>query len=192
MRTGEVEEILPAEQGTEPMRTNPMNSNVARAVGVALREHYTGTLKEDIPAPLMDLLVRLSQRSSPASEVASRAKGLPPPLSTVAAKYDRAIEKAAQCVVTVARTDQFATAGQAWMLKALQLRGGLADGDVVDRAVLRTVLEDVVELAIAKSIEELLPNAGGHSGEAPDVEAHLADGLRQNLRRIAERFPVAH
>jgi hypothetical protein len=70
------------------MRTNPMNSNVAWAVGVALREQYNDTLTGAVPTPLIDLLVRLSRRSSPVSEVANHAKGLPAPLSIVAAKYD--------------------------------------------------------------------------------------------------------
>ena len=166
------------------MRTNPMSSSVALAVGRELREQYSGTLKEGVPTPLMDLLVRLSQRSSPVSAVANHAKGLPAPLSTVTAKYDRAIERAAQCMITVARADQFATATRAWFFDALRLRGGLADCDGVDSAVLRRVLEDVVELAVAKSIKELLPDAGQRGGDAP-----LAEGLRQNLYRLAERLP---
>jgi hypothetical protein len=39
-------------------------------------------------------------------------------------------------MVTVARVDQFATAGQAWILEALRLRGGLADGQRVLSAAL--------------------------------------------------------
>jgi hypothetical protein len=172
-------------KGAEPMRTNAMRSYGADAIGRALREQYGDTLKEAVPTPLMDLLVRLSQRSSLVSEVANRAKCLPAPLSVVTAKYDRAIGEAAQCMVTVARVEQFATAAQAWMFEALRLRGGLTAGNAVDRVVLQSVLEDVVELALAKSIKELLPDAGQRPGDAP-----LAEGLRQNLYRLAERFPV--
>jgi hypothetical protein len=172
-------------KGTEPMRTNAMNSNVTLAIGVVLREQYGDSLKEAIPTHLMDLLVRLSQRSSLVSEVANRAKCLPAPLSVVTAKYNRAIEEAAQCMVTVARVEQFATAAQAWMFEALRLRGGLTAGNAVDRVVLQSVLKDVVELAVTKSIKELLPDAGQRCGDAP-----LAEGLRQNLYRLAERFPV--
>ena len=53
-------------------------------------------------------------------------------------------------------------------------------------------LEDTVELAVRKSIDELLPNVREHSGEAARVEPYLVDGLRQNLHRIAERLPIAH
>jgi hypothetical protein len=163
----------------------PDHLRIAQAIGRNLREEYAGTLKEAVPTPLMDLLVRLSQRSSPVSEVANHAKDLPPPLSIVAAKYDRAIAKAAECMVTVARADHFATAAQAWMLQALRLRSGLPDGNGVDSAVLQAVLEDVVELAVARTIKELLPDAGRRSGDAP-----FAEGLRQNLYRLAERFSV--
>ena len=169
------------------MRTDPMSSSVALAVGRALREQYSGSLGEAVPTPLMDLLIRLSQRSSPVPEVAHGAKGLSAPLSTVAAKYDRAIEEAARWMMTVAGADQFATAAQAWILEATRLRGGLPDGSGLDRAALRRVLDDVVELAVARSIHEISSNAGRGSGTAP-----LADGLRQSLRRTADRFLVAY
>ena len=93
-------------------------------------------------------------------------------------------------MLTVARADESATAGQAWMLNALRLRGELTDGDGVDGTIVRTVLEEVVGLAAAKSIEELSQDAREHSGGAAHVAPCTADGLRQNLRRIAERFPV--
>ena len=106
--------------------------------------------------------------------------------------YDRAIEEAAQCMVAAARSDQFATAVCAWILEALQARGGVADAESVDKSMLRGVLEDTVELAVRKSIDELLPNVRERSGEAARVEPYLVDGLRQNLQRIAERLPIAH
>ena len=110
---------------------------------------------------------------------------------TTEGAYDHAIEMAARCMVTAARADQFATAAQVWMLEALRLRGGLADGEWVDRTVLRDVLEDAVSMAVAKSMDEPSPTISEHSGEAVHVEVY-ADDLRQNLQRIAERFRVTH
>jgi hypothetical protein len=173
----------------------PDHAKIAHAIGTDLRERYANALREPFPTHLTGLLAYLAvvEAIGPehAGEQQSRSESANPARSTEAA-YEQAIEMAAQCMLTVARTDEVATAAQAWMLQALRLRGGLADGEQVDRTVLRNVFEDAVSMAVAKALDQALPQILGHSGEVARVEGTVADGLRQNLQRIAEQFPGVH
>src|SRR5579864_613795 len=140
----------------------PDHAKIAQAIGTDLCEHYADTLTEGLPTHLTELLAYIAvvQAIGPGYVGDQRAD----PSGSTEPAYDQAIEMAAQCMVTVARADDSTTAGQAWLLKALRLRGELTDGNGVDRTIARTVLEEVVELAVAKSIEELPQDAREHSG----------------------------
>jgi hypothetical protein len=193
-RTDRATWAVPRGSRLRPM-DEPDHAKIAHAIGTDLRERYANALREPFPTHLTGLLAYLAvvEAIGPehAGEQQSRSESANPARSTEAA-YEQAIEMAAQCMLTVARTDEVATAAQAWMLQALRLRGGLADGEQVDRTVLRNVFEDAVSMAEAKTLDQALPQILGHSGEVARVEGTVADGLRQNLQRIAEQFPGVH
>ena len=101
--------------------------------------------------------------------------------------YDETIKLAALAVLS-------GNLGQAktWSFAAIRLRDGFVSARKIKKAVVRSVIADVLEHMTNAYAAALVLRLADSPEAAEEAEAALGHALRSGLARLAERLPVEH